>query len=103
MIASFFFYSASKKVYLNSTTNLNKLIIRLSVYGNVIGILLTVIGSILAVFYFGTTSGIILSILTLSIFLSLIIVIYPLQVISFRNVLIGLTTMFVLELGYLLL
>lgn len=103
MIASFFFYSASKKVNLNSTTNLNKLIIRLSVYGNVIGILLTVIGSILAVFYFGTTSGIILSILTLSIFLSLIIVIYPLQVISFRNVLIGLTTMFVLELGYLLL
>ncbi|OSY87110.1 hypothetical protein WH52_12635 [Tenacibaculum holothuriorum] len=77
LTGSIFLYSTSSKTMLNNLTSSIKL-------SNFIGVSLLIIALYIATIYLGTFSGFLFWLISFIVFLSLVIIIYPLKIINYK-------------------
>lgn len=97
-IGCLFLYHTSKKASLKNNLSIKKWIYNNTSSSKIIGVLLLCSSLVLAVFYFGQTSGILFWLFATIMIFSLVIITYPLQEINYKLIFVGFIVLFIIEL-----
>lgn len=96
-LGSFLSYSTSSKVTLSTNSNLDRILNKPFSYKKQIGFVIIFFTSFFFIREFGTTSGFLFWIFTLTTILSLLICVYPLQIIKTRSILLIILIAIIIE------
>ncbi|CAM1344992.1 hypothetical protein [Tenacibaculum amylolyticum] len=100
LLSTFLGYTSSTKTNIESTTILGAFLTKDLKYKRIVGVILLLIGFYVAVKYFGITSGLFFGIMLLMTCISLLVVLYPLQIIKTQHILLGLIAISLIEFYY---
>lgn len=96
--ASYALYTASKVVDFKSTTAIEIWFQANQKRSKIIGLSGYVLGSVISVFFFGYTSGILFSLVSILTFMSLWVILYPLQIITYKHLIVFACIILLIEL-----
>lgn len=100
LLATFLGYASSVKTDIQSTTILGAFLTKDLKHKRLVGGFLLLIGFYIAVQYLGITSGLFFGIMLLMTCISLVVVLYPLQILKMQHILLGLIIISLIEFYY---
>lgn len=97
LFGSFAIYNTSKKAVLNQNTILEKWLQDNTNYSKIISLLSFAIVTFFSVYIFGVTSAILFLSITVMFIISLLVIIYPLTIITYKHLSLAFIFMLILE------